>query len=727
MYPSSLPNIDLQVLPTFPAHVQGSGPITVSKSGLTYTFGADFRQIMHTTALTPVADYHALLQNVETGSFHRASLADIYANFDPPNGSIGNDKLADMPEATVKGRPAGSGTGAPQDITVSQALDSIGDDVGTLAVRGATGWEALAPGDQWKVLTSMGAGAVPQWVDNTPANNTVTDAKVYTPASAGDPDAVKATKIAFLQGGTGAVERFVQDKLREWVSVKDFGAVGDGVADDTSAINAAIAAVNAAGGGTVFFPAGTYIVGDAGGSTGISLLSKVALRGAGIGATTIKLKDAADAHLINVADGTTDVAVSDMTLDGNRANQTVFVHCLRVAGVTNLLAQNLEIKEAHRYGIGIQGGTNKNVRLVNLDIHDTGADGIDIKNRNDDNEDIHISNVSVRSWGNDGTLTAQAAIDCRGPIRADSIWISSPVQADAVGFRFRQGELSEENGFGAHRASLSNFDIRMGAGGTQIGVNVVARDVMVCNGYITGGLRGLLVQDSGFRATNVVIEATSNDGVLLDALGNDLDADGAVLVGCTAFNCGGDGFDIEADGCQLIGCFALNNNQGVRIQATADATQIIGGRFEGNTVEQIGDSGTNTILVNPVGSTTSLFQNEHLRIPITAAPDDHVFLWGGTGGAVLSVEGSSTNADLILRGKGSSGVRLRDGDNADKVRVNTTGIGFFGAAPFARPTYGAPTGTATRTAFATSTVTTQQLAERVKALIDDLRNYGLLG
>src|SRR5690606_27577677 len=168
----------------------------------TYTFGADFRQIMHTTALTPVADYHVLLQNVETGSFHRASLADIYANFDPPNGSIGNDKLADMPEATVKGRPAGSGTGAPQDITVSQALDSIGDDVGTLAVRGAAGWEALAPGDQWKVLTSMGAGAVPQWVDNTPANNTVTDAKVYTPASAADPNAVKATKIAVTASGT---------------------------------------------------------------------------------------------------------------------------------------------------------------------------------------------------------------------------------------------------------------------------------------------------------------------------------------------------------------------------------------------------------------------------------------------------------------------------------------------------------------------------------------------
>ncbi len=39
----------------------------------------------------------------------------------------------------------------------------------------------------------------------------------------------------------------------------------------------------------------------------------------------------------------------------------------------------------------------------------------------------------------------------------------------------------------------------------------------------------------------------------------------------------------------------------------------------------------------------------------------------------------------------------------------------------------AATGTATRTAFATSTVTTAQLAERVKALIDDLISHGLIG
>lgn len=44
-----------------------------------------------------------------------------------------------------------------------------------------------------------------------------------------------------------------------------------------------------------------------------------------------------------------------------------------------------------------------------------------------------------------------------------------------------------------------------------------------------------------------------------------------------------------------------------------------------------------------------------------------------------------------------------------------------------RTGWGVPSGTATRTTFATSTVTLQQLAERVKALIDDLTAHGMIG
>lgn len=62
--------------------------------------------------------------------------------------------------------------------------------------------------------------------------------------------------VNFTQAGSGAVTRNAQDKMRESVSVKDFGAVGDGVADDSAAINLWLA--QAALGVPVLAPAGTY-------------------------------------------------------------------------------------------------------------------------------------------------------------------------------------------------------------------------------------------------------------------------------------------------------------------------------------------------------------------------------------------------------------------------------------------------------------------------------------
>lgn len=49
-----------------------------------------------------------------------------------------------------------------------------------------------------------------------------------------------------------------------WYSVRDYGAVGDGVTDDRAAIQAAIDAAVAGGGGRVYFPAGTYAIGQNG-------------------------------------------------------------------------------------------------------------------------------------------------------------------------------------------------------------------------------------------------------------------------------------------------------------------------------------------------------------------------------------------------------------------------------------------------------------------------------
>ena len=111
-----------------------------------------------------------------------------------------------------------------------------------------------------------------------------------------------------------AVGRTVHQKFQETISVKDFGATGDGVTDDTAAIQFA---VTAAAGKALYFPGGTYIV-----SSVITLLSNTSLYG-DRGVTTIKLKGiaypAANVSIF-VLTGITNVYIYGLTFNGNKGN-----------------------------------------------------------------------------------------------------------------------------------------------------------------------------------------------------------------------------------------------------------------------------------------------------------------------------------------------------------------------------------------------------------------------
>jgi hypothetical protein len=181
--------------------------------------------------------------------------------------------------------------------------------------------------------------------------------------------ATSSALVSFSQLGTGAPERTVQAKLREVVSVKDFGAVGDGVTDDTAAIQLAL---NAAAGGEITFPTGTYLV------YGLKVPGETLVN---LGAATIKKRPTVVGdQSVNAFTGSSaywaggyapvfyltgnNIVFQGGTIDGNRANDTY------ATGSTwgGSFAAN-----ANRSGI--TGSTNAVASCVNVTI-----DGVHFKN-----------------------------------------------------------------------------------------------------------------------------------------------------------------------------------------------------------------------------------------------------------------------------------------------------------------------------------------------------------
>ncbi len=114
----------------------------------------------------------------------------------------------------------------------------------------------------------------------------------------------------------------LMDNRKTWINVKDYGAVGDGVSDDTAAIQSAVNAAIAFGGGAVLFPSGTYQV--------VSVNIQHGLELVGNGNSVIRRPNNQPnwtrtfTTQNNLWDSTSDsppLVIRDLIFDGNRSNQ----------------------------------------------------------------------------------------------------------------------------------------------------------------------------------------------------------------------------------------------------------------------------------------------------------------------------------------------------------------------------------------------------------------------
>ncbi|MGD1061743.1 MAG: tail fiber domain-containing protein [Terracidiphilus sp.] len=119
-------------------------------------------------------------------------------------------------------------------------------------------------------ITVNGKGLVTA-VSTTTPSIPVADLAGNLPIASGGTGATTATgasaNLQFVQTGTGALARSLSDKLTDIVSVKDFGATGNGVTNDAAAIQAALNS----GSSDIAVPPGTYVLG----ATGITVPSSV--------------------------------------------------------------------------------------------------------------------------------------------------------------------------------------------------------------------------------------------------------------------------------------------------------------------------------------------------------------------------------------------------------------------------------------------------------------------
>jgi hypothetical protein len=143
-------------------------------------------------------------------------------------------------------------------VYLNGALLTRGVDYVATTGSSIAGLVALSAADLVEVVAFSqinAIGSIPgaNIADGTITSTKITDGTIVNAdvnASAG----IIASKLSFTQAGAGATARTIDSKLKDVVSVKDFGAVGDGVADDTAAFIAAHAALPASG-GTIVVPA----------------------------------------------------------------------------------------------------------------------------------------------------------------------------------------------------------------------------------------------------------------------------------------------------------------------------------------------------------------------------------------------------------------------------------------------------------------------------------------
>lgn len=447
---------------------------------------------------------------------------------------------------------------------------------------------------------------------------------------------------------------------KRWFSVINYGAIGNGVADDSAAIQSAINAAIAAGGGRVYIPRGEYLLGPVG-TSGFYTLDVQNADGLiieGDGPRATRLKSATNVNKGPLAfTNCANVTVRDLTIDGNRANQsTPTGHGIRGQNMDHFLLDNVHILNAPGYGIGFQGLSFRDITFNNFYIENPNSDGIDFKNRAvleaDWNARILISNGQIVSPAFD-----KPGIDVRGPFCITNVTIKLTNES-SIGIRVR-GDFGA-NGVGGKHSVISNVFVDQGGATNSSGIVVDNQYVDVSNVVVinsTGAALWATGNGNYCNFSNMTLVGSGTGGSIVPLGGSY-----CTLTGITAIN-GGTAFRLDTGVKNtLIGCVAKDADEyAFRVVDSGD--HILIGCASYNIPTPYSTSGT---LTGPTfltdcptfGIPQHLVANNAIQAAIGAIQDavNYVVLNGGTtgNGPAITVGGAETGRPMIIAARSNA-------------------------------------------------------------------------
>lgn len=296
-----------------------------------------------------------------------------------------------------------------------------------------------------------------------------------------------AALVGFVQSGAGAAARTLQGKARERVTPDDFGATGDGVADDSAAVAAAIVASDSL----------------TGGGTGKTYLSGALTLGASLRMSFVKLLGKAGlAAFVSIPAAASRVRLVDANVEAPAG--TAFN--MNEANASNTLILGSRIK-GDSYAVLVNSGASGSdgVTIIGSEIESYKADGIEFNTFNEDVYNVSVIGNAIYTGAGSASAASGFAVGVAGT-QGHITALNHVRRARNNAFHYEDAQVRGICALNTVQAALfGGVTVQAPAAGTPEGVSVLGNRIQH-SGTTADGYAGVwtIGDANGSVAANII-------------------------------------------------------------------------------------------------------------------------------------------------------------------------------------------------------------------------------